>query len=117
MFYVIDQNNQVIASETVKPKAGAYPGGTIIWAPVDYALDQVLTPEEVTEGINAYNSRVDDIARARAAYESIVGVNIVDMTLGQLRILLAVMAYRDGFLDASGTVKPLSEVVLERSQK
>ncbi len=55
-------------------------------------------------------AREGDLARARAAYNSLVGVKIQDMTLAQLRLLLAVLAYQAGILDDGGKVKPLSQV-------
>jgi hypothetical protein len=112
MFYVLDPDNTVYASETVRPPDGAYPGRTVILLDEDYDLGAVIDPAKVAEGIAKFEARDGDRSRARTAYQSIVGVSIQDMTLAQLRILLAVVAYRDGFLNASGVVRPISEIKL-----
>ena len=113
MYYILDPDNTIFASETVRPPNGAYPDRTVILLDEDYyEAGLVLDAAKVAEGIAKFNARDGDRARTRSAYESIVGVNIQDMTLAQLRVLLAVVAYREGFLNSSGVVRPISEVKL-----
>jgi hypothetical protein len=58
-------------------------------------------------------AREGDLSRAVAAYNALVGVRLQDMTLAQLRLMLGVLAYKAGFLDTDGRVKPLSQVQLK----
>lgn len=106
MYYIL-KDNYIFASESIRPVEGAYPGMTIIYLDEDYQLEYVLPQEKITEGLANLESKDGDTSRARAAYESLVGVKIQDMTLAQLRTLLAVVAYKEGFLDATGAVKTL----------
>jgi len=113
MYYILDPDNTIFASETVRPPNGAYPDRTVILLDEDYyEAGTVLDPATVATGLAKFSDRDGDRARARTAYQSIVGANIQDMALAQLRLLLAVVAYRDGFLDASGIVRPISEIRL-----
>jgi hypothetical protein len=113
MYYILDPDNTIFASETARPRENAYPGRTVILLEEDYYdAGTVLDAAKVAEGIAKFEARDGDRSRARAAYETIVGVSIQDMTLAQLRVLLAVVAYRDGFLNSSGVVRPISEVKL-----
>jgi hypothetical protein len=112
MYYILDPDNAIFASETVRPRDNAYPGRVVIFLDEVYEIGSTVLAADVSKGVTKFQDRDGDRSRARAAYETIVGVSIQDMTLAQLRVLLAVVAYRDGFLNSSGVVRPISEVKL-----
>jgi len=77
------------------------------------------TPEQIAAAIAAREQarRQADADRAalrqlvRQKAQSAVGVAIDDLTVGQLRALLAILLHNEGALDRDGKVRPLAEWV------